>query len=232
MRAVACTLAGAAIAGFAGPGVIGLAAFSSATSSPANTFTSLEVEPALLDPASQSGGTIQLTWSASPTAASESVTYDVMRRSGGGSFARVASVGGLSYDDDPGDGTWEYVVRSVVSTFSTDSNARSATVDQTPPTAATGVTAAPGGANGTVALSWTAATDATSGVAGYTIRHVQASSCPADPTAYPSATSVGAVTSTTVSGLTRNKQYCFYLVTTDGAGNQSGPSDVASAKAK
>lgn len=233
LRAVACTLAGAAIAAIAGPGVIGLASFSSATSSPTNSFTSLEVEPAVLDPASQSGGSIHLSWSASLTAATESVTYEVMRRSGGGSFARIASVSGLAYDDAPGDGAWEYLIRSVVSTFSRDSNARSATVDQTPPTAASGVTAAAGGANGTVSLSWTAGSDATSGVSGYTIQYVQANTCPApDPTAYPSTTSVGSVTSTTIAGLVRNKQYCFYLVTSDGAGNQSGPSNVASAKAK
>lgn len=120
-----------------------------------------------------------------------------------------------------------------MSTFSTDSNAQSAMVDGTPPTAATSVTAASGGTNGAVDLSWTAATDATSGVAGYTIRYVQAATCPAaSESAYPGTTSVGAVTATTVSGLTRNKQYCFYLTTGDGAGNQSGPSDVASAKAK
>ncbi|HEX9436686.1 MAG TPA: hypothetical protein VGA16_05935 [Candidatus Limnocylindria bacterium] len=49
---------------------------------------------------------------------------------------------------------------------------------------------------------------------------------------YPSATSVGAVTSTTITGLTRSAKYCFYLITSDGAGNQSGASNVASARAK
>ena len=233
LRAVACTLAGAAIAATAGPGVIGLASFSSATSSPTNTFASLEVQPVVLDPASQAGGSIHLTWSASPTAATENVTYDVMRRSGGGAFAFIATASGLVYNDAPGDGAWEYMIRSVVSTFSRDSNTRSATVDQTGPTAPSGLSAAPGGANGTVSLSWTAGTDATTGVSGYTIRFVQASSCPAaSPAAYPSTTAVGAVTETTVAGLVRNKQYCFYLVTSDGAGNESGPSNVASAKAK
>lgn len=208
-------------------------AFSSATSSPANRFANLEVAPATLDPASVTGGTVRLTWTASATAATETVTYGVMRRNGGGAYGQIASVSGLTYDDAPGDGAWEYVIRASVSAFSADSSAQGATIDGTPPAAASGVTAAAGTSNGTVTLTWTAGTDATSGVAGYTIRYVQANACPsASASAYPSSASVGAVTSTTVSGLTRNRTYCFYLITSDGAGNQSGPSNVASAKAK
>lgn len=66
-----------------------VSAFSSATSSPANRFANLEVALATLDPASQAEGTIRLTWSASATAATEPVTYGVMRRSGGGAYARI-----------------------------------------------------------------------------------------------------------------------------------------------
>jgi hypothetical protein len=211
-----------------------LATFGSSTSSPGNAFTNLVVAPATLNSASSiGGGIVRLSWSASPTASTETVTYGILRRPSGGAFAQVATVSGLTYDDAPGDGFHDYEVRAIVSGFSADGNALSAMVDTTAPTAASGVTAATGTANGTVDLAWSAAADATSGVAGYTIRYVQANTCPAaSPAAYPGTTSVGTVASATVTGLVRNKQYCFYLVTIDNAGNQSGPSNVASAKAK
>ena len=235
LRAVACTLAAAAIAGAAGPGAVGLAAFSSTTSSPGNSFLSLEIQPATVTSLAPTGpATVRLDWSASPTAGTETVAYRVLRRPTGGAYTQIATVPPpLTYTDAPGDGSWDYTVRTAVATFTRDSGVWSITVDTTPPTPATAVGAATGAANGTVSLAWTAATDATSGVAGYAIRYVQANVCPAaSPAAYPSTTSMGVVTSATVGGLVRNKQYCFYLVASDAFGNQSVASNVASAKAK
>ncbi|MEP7003665.1 MAG: hypothetical protein ABI888_03920 [Chloroflexota bacterium] len=102
-------------------------------------------------------------------------------------------------------------------------------IDLTAPTAATGPSSVTGTVSGTVNLTWTAGTDALSGVGGYTIhRSGIVASCPAaNTTNYPNATVVGAVTSGTVSGMASGSKYCFYLTTTDNAGNVS----VASATA-
>lgn len=102
-------------------------------------------------------------------------------------------------------------------------------IDGTAPTAASGITTAKGASAGQIALTWVAGTDATSGVAGYTIhRSGVVASCPATTAAnYPNTSAVGAVTSATISGLVSNSKYCFYLTTTDAAGNVS----VASAAA-
>jgi hypothetical protein len=102
-------------------------------------------------------------------------------------------------------------------------------IDTTAPTAATGLSGVTGTTSGTVVLSWTAGTDALSGVSGYTIqRSGVVASCPAaNTTNYPNATTVGAVTTATVGGMVSNSKYCFYLTTTDNAGNVS----VASAAA-
>lgn len=214
-----------------------LAAFTASTSSPSNTFAVLEVQPAALGaPASLPAGVVRLTWTASPTAATEAVTYAVLRRpAGAGTLVPVATLTGLTYDDTPpGDGAYDYVISTMASAFSRDGAAQTGVSDATPPTAATALVAASGTAKGSVALTWTAGADATSGVSGYTIRYTQVTTtCPAaSVAAYPRSTSVGAVTVTTVTGLTPAKTYCFYLATRDAAGNVSGPSPVASARAK
>jgi hypothetical protein len=210
-----------------------VAAFAGLTSSPANRFAFLEVQPASQNGPSASGGTVQLSWGASPTAATEAVTYAVLRSpSGAGAFAQVGSTSGLAITDTPPDGTYDYRIRTVVSSFSRDSGTRTVLSDATAPIAATGLSATTGASNGSIDLAWTAGTDATSGVSGYTIRHVAANKCPsASPTAYPNTRSAGAVTSATVSGLAKGR-HCFYLVTIDGVGNQSGPSNVVDATAK
>ena len=99
-------------------------------------------------------------------------------------------------------------------------------IDLTAPTAATGLIGAKGASAGQINLTWTAGTDALSGVAGYTIHHTGiVASCPATtPANYPTTVSVGAVTSTTVSGLSSASKYCFYLTTNDVAGNASANS--------
>lgn len=98
-------------------------------------------------------------------------------------------------------------------------------IDATAPTAATGLTSAQGG-NGnpvTVDLTWTAGTDATSGVSGYEVRWTNAVAlCPAQNTTnFPNSATLGAVTSYSISGLTAGSSYCAYLVTIDNAGNRS-----------
>lgn len=98
-------------------------------------------------------------------------------------------------------------------------------IDLTAPTAATSIALAKGAASGNLKITWTAGTDALSGVAGYTIRYVQANACPAASVAnYPNSVAVGAVTSTTVTGLASNVFYCAYLITNDAAGNGSANS--------
>lgn len=99
-------------------------------------------------------------------------------------------------------------------------------IDLTAPTAATGLTGAKGLSAGQINLTWTAGTDALSGVAGYTIHRTGVvASCPATSAAnYPNTLSVGAVTSATVSGLVSTSKYCFYLTTNDVAGNASANS--------
>jgi hypothetical protein len=210
-----------------------IAAFAGLTSSPGNRFAFLEVQPASQNAPSASGGTVQLSWNASPTASTEAVSYEIMRSpAGAGAFVQVGSTSGLGHSDTPPDGTYDYRIRTVVSTFTRDSGTRTVLSDATAPTAATGLAAATGSANGTIDLAWTGGTDATSGVGGYTIRRVAANKCPAaSPTAYPNTMSVGAVTSATVTGLAKGR-HCFYLVTIDGVGNTSGPSNVADATAK
>ncbi|HLZ48018.1 MAG TPA: hypothetical protein VKR80_05140 [Candidatus Limnocylindria bacterium] len=108
-------------------------------------------------------------------------------------------------------------------------------IDLTAPTAATGLASSIGLSAGQINLTWTAGTDALSGVGGYTIHRTNVvTNCPAATTAnYPNTLSVGAVTNTTVTGLASGSKYCFYLTTTDNAGNSSGASNVAGAtKAK
>ncbi len=111
-------------------------------------------------------------------------------------------------------------------------------IDLTAPTNATSLAAATpgaGGTAGTVNLTWTAGSDALSGLAGYTVyRSGVVASCPvATPANYPTTLIVGAVTSAAPSGMTSNSKYCFYITATDNAGNVSAASAaVGPTKAK
>ena len=101
-------------------------------------------------------------------------------------------------------------------------------IDGTAPTAATGVgSASTPGNPSNVDVTWTAGTDATSGVAGYTVRWVQANACPAaTPANYPNSAAAGNVAAYNIAPLTKNANYCAYVVTVDNAGNQSAASAV------
>lgn len=119
--------------------------------------------------------------------------------------------------------------------FGTDAagNASSSTnqkvrIDNTAPTKSNAFTGNQGQQNGTIALSWTAGTDARSGLAGYVIRRATATTCPAQtPANYPTNVTVGAVTSYSWTGLTSGTAYCFYIQTMDNAGNLSVASGSA-----
>ena len=101
-------------------------------------------------------------------------------------------------------------------------------LDGTAPTAATGIgSASTAGNPSNIDVTWTAGTDALSGVAGYTVRWVQAAVCPAaTPANYPSSMAAGNVTNYNITPLTKNAMYCMYVVTVDNAGNQSAASAV------
>jgi hypothetical protein len=99
-------------------------------------------------------------------------------------------------------------------------------IDTTPPTPPLGLRVYSGEDN--IRLSWTTASDASSGLDGYAVYMDQASSCP--PPGSPSYRVVRTTMSTSVNlGLQRGRAYCFYVVVTDAAGLQSEPSNVASA---
>jgi hypothetical protein len=99
-------------------------------------------------------------------------------------------------------------------------------IDLTAPVAASGIID-PGTAanNGEVDLTWTIGSDALSGVASQTLRRTNVvGACPAvSPANYPNVVPGIAVgtAAVTVTGLVSVSSYCFYIVTTDNAGNSS-----------
>jgi len=129
-----------------------------------------------------------------------------------------------------GDSAGHTVVYSGADTLANASGNSSQTIkiDGTAPTAATGVNSASNPGNpSNVDVTWTAGTDATSGVASYTVRWVQANACPAaTPANYPNSAAAGNVTAYNIAPLTKNANYCAYVVTVDNAGNQSAASAV------
>lgn len=114
--------------------------FVAISTSPSNSLTTLLPLAPSHDPvATRAAGVVRLTWTASATAATHTVTYTVLRRpAGSGAYAQVAGpLSALTYDDTPpADGSYEYVVRANVATFSSDdSTARSGLSDRTAPVA-------------------------------------------------------------------------------------------------
>jgi hypothetical protein len=103
-------------------------------------------------------------------------------------------------------------------------------IDLTAPTAATALASATGAAGApiTVDLSWTAGTDALSGVSGYEVRWTNnVGACPAaNTTNYPNSATIGVVTTYQVPSPTSGDKHCAYLVTIDNAGNRSANSAV------
>ena len=104
-------------------------------------------------------------------------------------------------------------------------------IDGTAPTtvSALGSSSGAGGSPITIDLTWTAGTDALSGVQGYEIHWSNSgvSSCPAvNPANYPNTTTIAPATSYSISGLVNSANYCAYIVTVDNAGNRSANSAV------
>jgi hypothetical protein len=83
-------------------------------------------------------------------------------------------------------------------------------------------------------FTWTAASDALSGVASQTLHYVEiaaATACPAaaTPANFPSTVALGAAaTTTTVTGSALGRKICGYIESTDSAGNVSAPSAIKS----
>ncbi len=215
------------------------ASFAASAVNGPNTIATLVVQPPPTTSASVGpGGGVHVAWDASPTAAAESVTYRVLRSPGGaGAYAQVSAspIEWLTYDDVPaGDGTYDYAVLAAVSSFTSAAGpVATVVVDVTAPTAVTLSAATGKTAVGSIDLTWTASSDAGSGIAGYVIHYAQAATCPAaSASAYPSVVRVGPVTATEVDGLVRHQKYCLYAEAEDVAGHTSAPSNVASATAK
>jgi len=103
-------------------------------------------------------------------------------------------------------------------------------IDLTAPTVATALASATGlgGVPITVDLTWTAGTDALSGLQGYEVRWTDnVAACPAaSSTNYPNSATVGAVTAYSLASPVSGDKHCAYLVTIDNAGNRSAASAV------
>ena len=232
LAAAFVVLVSTAIVGFSA-GSTG-ATFVGSTTNPNQSWNTQNVTPpaAFTSATSKPAGQIDLVWTATTSpAGSHTLTYLVLRGPVGGPYSQVGTTAALTYSDTPGsDGTYEYVVQAKMAQgagFFTSANSatKSTKSDRTAPTAASGFSGVKGAIFGEITLSWTAGTDGGTGVSGYTIRYVQTGVCPAASVAnYPGSAAVGAVTSTTLSGLATNANYCFYFITNDGAGNASANS--------
>jgi hypothetical protein len=99
-------------------------------------------------------------------------------------------------------------------------------IDTTPPTPPLGLRANAGEDN--IRLTWTTASDATSGLDGYAVYLDQTASCPEPGNSSYRVVRTTMNTSVNLS-LAKGKAYCFYVVVSDAAGLQSEPSNVASA---
>jgi len=214
------------------------ASFTAATSNPGQSWNTATVQPPATQNAAASAvaGAVNLAWAASPSApaGTQARSYLVLRGPVGGPYAQVGTTATLAFTDTPpADGTYEWVIQTKIAQgagffTSLNSVARSAKSDRTAPTAGV-LTAARGarGAPATVDFSWTAGTDALSGVAGYELRWVQAGTCPATatPANYPNQVTLGVVTSHRLTGIS-GRRYCAYVQTRDAAGNLSPASRI------
>ena len=79
--------------------------------------TLLVQPPPAVDAVSHANGDVDVTWDASPSAASRPLEYAVLRRASGGSFAQIARTAALRITDAPGNGTFDYAVRALISSF-------------------------------------------------------------------------------------------------------------------
>jgi hypothetical protein len=105
-------------------------AFTALSASPNNVLATLVLEPPPSLTATVPGdGTVDLVWDSSPSGAIRDVAYVVLRRQVGASvFAPIARTSSVSYTDSPPASTFDYVVRTAASSFtSADSPIATAT---------------------------------------------------------------------------------------------------------
>ena len=159
-----------------------------------------------------------LTWAAATDAGGSNISrYDVYRAPTGGSAVLIGSSNGTTYSDTavPTDGSYDYDVVAVdgAGNQSVPSAATTVSVDLTPPTAPTGLTAAATLTASKPSLSWTLSTDGTgSGIVRYDV--------------YRGAVLAGSSTGTTFTDTTlaTNGSYAYTVKAVDAAGNQSAAS--------
>jgi chitodextrinase len=184
--------------------------------------------PSALGASPVSGAQINLAW----TAATDDVGvsgYRVERCQGAScsTFAQIATPTGTSYNDTGlTDATsYSYRVRATdaAGNLGAYSNtASAATLDATPPTAPSNLSATPASQT-QINLTWTAATDNV-GVTGYRVERCQGASCSTfAQIATPSATSFNDT------GLTAGTSYSYQVRAVDAASNLGAFSSVASA---
>ena len=181
------------------------------STSPGNQVVTLDPQgPASYSvPASRPAGAVELVWTASTTESVRPglVTYSVHRSpAGAGTYAQLVS--GLTtytYTDTPGsDGSYDYKVRTDISSFSADSVARAGLSDRVPPVI-TG-SAAPaaiwnGWRAGDVTVTFTCTDTGGSGVATCTSPVVLTSEGASQSAGGSSADVAGNTSSATVSGI-------------------------------
>jgi chitodextrinase len=180
--------------------------------------------------AAAAGTQINLSW----TASSDNVGvsgYQLERCQGAGctTFAQIATPSGTTFNDVGliASTSYSYRVRasdaaSNLSGYSAVASATTPTLDTTPPTVPSGLSASAAGA-GQINLSWTASTDNV-GVSGYQLERCQGAGC---VNFAQIATPAG--TSFSDSGLAASTSYSYRVRASDGSGNLSLYSNVASA---
>jgi hypothetical protein len=135
----------------------------------------------------------------------------------------------FSVSGDSAGHTVQYFTTDAAGNLSTSAT-QTIKIDATAPTAITGLASATGagGSPITVDLTWTAGTDALSGVQAYEVRWTNdVAACPAASSVnYPNSATVGAVTAYSIVSPTSNDRHCAYVVTIDNAGNRSANSAV------
>jgi len=188
--------------------------------------------PSSLVATAVSGSRIDLTWTGSTD--DVGVTgYLVERCSGPGcnSFTQIAPPTGTTYSDTglTAGTSYSYRVRATDATgnlsgYSNVSTAITPAPDTQPPTAPSALNAT-AGSNSSISLSWTASVDNVA-VTGYLVERCQGTGC---SNFVQIAAPPGTGTSFTDLGLATSTPYSYQVRATDGSGNLSGYSNVASA---
>ena len=147
----------------------------------------------------------------------------------GGQTSTAGASATFSVSGDSAGHTVQYFTTDAAGNVSTSAT-QTIKIDATAPTAATALASATGAGGNpiTVELTWTAGTDALSGVQGYEVRWTDnIGTCPAASSAnYPNSATIGAVTAYSIVSPVAGDKHCAYVVTIDNAGNRSANSSV------